>query len=233
MCFICVAEISAQSAALHREFHLVLVHWCRKLTAFSSSVFSSLIFQSSHPHVYPTHAFNRHIPLFRPLTVSHSFAPDLPRCLTASLHPSPVILSPLALLTSSPSCPLFIIPYNSYIHSHLVFNPSFGSVRPSHRQSASPFFSSTEPWEGNGASLCSPVRTLRGGFSAAPGADRPDHEEQPAGDASGPGSAVWTAAGQWERFTSFYGESHKLEVYFNIIKAAKVQGCFLFEFLSV
>lgn len=148
-------------------------------------------------HVYPTHAFNRHIPLFHPLTISHSFAPDLPRCLTASLHPSPVILFPLALLTSSPPPgPLFIIPYNSYIHSHLIFNPLFGSVRPSRCQSASPFFSSTEPREGNGASLCSPVRTLRGCFSAAPGADRPDHEEQPAGDASGPGSAVWTAAGQ-------------------------------------
>ena len=57
--------------------------------------------------------------------------------------------------------------------------------------------SSAEPWEGNAAALCSAVRTLRCGFSAASWADWPHHEKQPAGNTSGPGGAVWTAAGQW------------------------------------
>lgn len=60
------------------------------------------------------------------------------------------------------------------------------------------FYSSTEPREGDSASLCRPVWTLWCGFCAAPRADRPLHEKQPAGDALGPGCSVWTAGGQSE-----------------------------------
>lgn len=93
----------------------------------------------------------------------------------------PSLLHPCTPPSSLSPCPTFHHSLMSYIHSssHL-----------------SPFHSSTEPWEGNGASLCSPVRTLRCGVSAAAGADRPHNEEQPAGVTSGPGSAVWTTAGQ-------------------------------------
>lgn len=61
------------------------------------------------------------------------------------------------------------------------------------------FCSSAEPREGDSASLCRPVWTLWCGFCAAPRADRPHHEKQPAGDTFGPGRAVWTAGGQCDR----------------------------------
>lgn len=84
-------------------------------------------------------------------------------------------------------------PHNSSIHSRHLPSP-----QPSCCQSSFPVVLPTEPREGNGTSLCSPVRTLWGGFSVAAWADWPHHEEQPTGDPSGPGSAVWTAAGQWK-----------------------------------
>lgn len=107
--------------------------------------------------------------------------------MSASLHTLILLLSSSYSLHSS---------FNSYIRSHPSSSPRLSRVP-----------SSTEPWEGNGAPLCGSVRTLWGGFGAASGADRPHHEEQPAGDASGPGSAVRTTAGQWEGPKPGYGRN--------------------------
>lgn len=73
-----------------------------------------------------------------------------------------------------------------------LFSPRFPFVQ-------NPFLipaSDPEPRAGDGAALRGAVRPLGGGVGAAPGADGPHHEKQPAGDPLGPGGALRTSAGR-------------------------------------